>query len=92
MGLMLWAAAQTVPVLGIGDYNFDYDFPTEKGNAAFDEFLADDTWLWVKPAELVDTNWADSHHTVKAEMRRLPSNDLSVSPPYTVIAETPLKT
>ena len=58
-GLRLWAAAQTVPVIGIGEYNFDYDFPTAKGNAAFDEFLSDDTWQWVRPEELVDTNWSD---------------------------------
>lgn len=57
--LRLWAAAQNVPVLAIGDYNFDYDFLTGKGNKAFDEFLSDGTWQWVKPEKLVDTNWSD---------------------------------
>ena len=58
-GLRLWAADQTVPIIGIGDYNFDYDFPTSKGNAAFDEFVRGDTWRWVMPIELIDTNWSD---------------------------------
>ena len=39
--------------------NMDYDFPTQKGNKAFDEFLTGDVWKWVKPAKLVDTNWSD---------------------------------
>ena len=58
-GLRLWAADQDVPVLAIGDYNFDFDFPTRKGNKAFEEFLRDGTWSWIEPDELVDTNWAD---------------------------------
>ena len=37
----------------------DYDFPTQKGNKAFDEFLTDDVWEWVKPDPLIDTNWCD---------------------------------
>ena len=27
---------QELPIIGIGDYNFEFDFPTRKGNAAFD--------------------------------------------------------
>ena len=50
---------ETGPILGIGDYNFDFDFPTRQGNAAFDEFLVDDVWRWVEPETLVDTNWSD---------------------------------
>ena len=57
--LRLWAAAQTLPVVAMGDFNFDYSFATQAGNAAFTEFLSDDTWKWVRPDPLVDTNWAD---------------------------------
>ena len=42
-----------------GDFNFDYSFATQAGNAAFTEFLSDDTWKWVRPDPLIDTNWAD---------------------------------
>ena len=37
----------------------DYSFVTQTGNDAFTEFLGGDTWRWVKPDPLVDTNWAD---------------------------------
>jgi hypothetical protein len=57
--LRLWVEDQTLPVIGIGDYNFDYDFHTQRGNAAFDEFLVDGHWRWVRPDPLVDTNWSD---------------------------------
>ena len=59
LGLRKWAEAQTLPVFAIGDFNFDYDFPTQKGNKAFDIFTEGDTWQWVKPDPLVDTNWSD---------------------------------
>ncbi len=58
-GMRTWAASQTVPVIAIGDFNFDYVFETEKGNKGFDVFLAGDTWKWVRPEKLVDTNWYD---------------------------------
>ena len=58
-GLRLWCEDQTLPVIGIGDYNFDFDFKTRRGNAAFDEHMLDYRWRWVQPDKLVDTNWAD---------------------------------
>ena len=30
-----------------------------QGNAAFDEFLSDGVWQWVRPKPLVDTQWSD---------------------------------
>jgi hypothetical protein len=57
--LRQWAEVQTVPIIAIGDYNFDYSFVTQTGNEAFTEFLDGGTWTWVKPDPLVDTNWAD---------------------------------
>ena len=57
--LVEWARDQTLPVLAIGDYNFDYVFATEKGNEAFNIFLRDNVFKWVRPRELIDTNWFD---------------------------------
>lgn len=37
----------------------DYDFNSGKGNAAFDEFLKDGVWNWIKPAKMIDTNCGD---------------------------------
>lgn len=58
-GLREWASTVSLPIIAVGDYNFDYDFPTSKGNAGFDEMLRDETWKWIKPMKLIDTNWAD---------------------------------
>ncbi|KAA1258475.1 Endonuclease/Exonuclease/phosphatase family protein [Rubripirellula obstinata] len=60
-GLRQWAASMTLPVIAIGDYNFDYVFETEKGNPAFDIFMSDDTFVWVKPEPLIDSNWFDGN-------------------------------
>lgn len=59
IGLREWARDQNVAVINIGDFNMDYDFHTQKGNAAFPEMLRDNVYNWVKPVELIDTNWAD---------------------------------
>lgn len=58
-GLRKWANAQTLPVIGMGDMNFDYEIATEEGNEGYDTFFEGDTFQWVKPAEMIDTNWAD---------------------------------
>jgi hypothetical protein len=58
-GLREWARTKTTPIIAIGDYNFDFDFPTQKGKLAFDEFLKDGVWKWIKPVEMIDTNWSD---------------------------------
>jgi endonuclease/exonuclease/phosphatase family metal-dependent hydrolase len=64
-GLREWARAQTLPCITIGDFNMDYDFHAMKGNQAFIEILRDGIWSWVKPAELIDTNWYDPEHDGK---------------------------
>ena len=58
-GLREWARNKSTPIVAIGDYNFDYDFHTKKGNAGFDEFLKDGVWKWIKPEPMIDTNWSD---------------------------------
>ena len=58
-GLREWARVSTVPTIAIGDFNFDYSFKSEKGNASFVEMMRDGIWLWVKPEEWIDTNWSD---------------------------------
>lgn len=57
--LVEWARNETMPVVAVGDYNFDYVFETEKGNPAFANMLRDNIWKWIKPEEMIDTNWYD---------------------------------
>lgn len=58
--LVEWARTQLLPVVALGDYNFDYEFATAKGNEGFDNMLKDNVWNWVEPVELIDSNWYDN--------------------------------
>ncbi len=58
--LVNWARDQTLPILALGDYNFDYVFKTKKGNEGFRLFMKDNIWQWIEPIELIDTNWYDN--------------------------------
>ncbi len=54
-----WARNQATPIIAIGDYNFDYNFRAQKGNAGFDEFIRDGVWKWIEPLEMIDTSWSE---------------------------------
>ena len=59
LGLSAWAREQNLPLIAVGDYNFDFDFATKSGNEAFRAFLQDGVWKWNEPRELIDSNWDD---------------------------------
>ena len=58
-GLREWARDSNTPIVAIGDFNFDYSFTKQKGNEAFNEFMQDDVWKWIRPVEEIDSNWSD---------------------------------
>ena len=58
--LVQWARNQNLPIVALGDYNFDYVFESRKGNEAFRLFMQDNIWRWIEPIELIDTNWYDN--------------------------------
>ena len=58
-GLREWAASEELPVVLVGDCNFDYDFGAGEGNQAYDAFLEENVWQIVEPAAWMDTNWSD---------------------------------
>jgi endonuclease/exonuclease/phosphatase family metal-dependent hydrolase len=68
-GLRKWAEAQSLPLIAIGDYNFDYDFHTKTGNMAFQLFTKDNVWKWVRPEKLIDSNWADNNPRLPLDQR-----------------------
>jgi hypothetical protein len=59
VGLREWAREQALPVIAVGDYNFDVDVATQKGNYAYDAFLQEGVFRWLQPDQLVATNWSD---------------------------------
>lgn len=57
-GLREWARTQTLPLIAVGDYNYDWHF--ENGDSdhdrGYDELVADDIFSWVRPQTLVPTH------------------------------------
>ncbi len=45
-----WGRSQGLPIIAVGDYNFDFSLSNQKGNRALDIFLSDDTFIWLKPS------------------------------------------
>ena len=58
-GLREWARDSQTPIVAMGDFNFDYSFANQKGNIAFNEFMKDGVWRWIRPVEEIDSNWSD---------------------------------
>lgn len=68
-GLRAWAKAQTLPVIAVGDWNFDYSIDDGTGNVAFDNLMkktADNKriWTWVRPRRLYQTQLSPRFHSV----------------------------
>jgi endonuclease/exonuclease/phosphatase family metal-dependent hydrolase len=55
--LNAWAAGQALPVIALGDYNFDWNLPNGDldHDVGYDNMVADGVWQWVRPTELVTT-------------------------------------
>jgi endonuclease/exonuclease/phosphatase family metal-dependent hydrolase len=58
-GLREWARDSQMPIIAMGDFNFDFSFKSQSGNEAFNLFLKDGVWKWIRPKEEIDSNWAD---------------------------------
>lgn len=52
-----WAASESLPLIAIGDFNFDWVVPGGETNhdAGYDLLIADDVWRWVRPDPLIPT-------------------------------------
>ncbi|MEZ6095857.1 MAG: hypothetical protein R3C03_16775 [Pirellulaceae bacterium] len=74
--LRKWAEAHDEPIIAAGDFNFDYDFHTQKGNEGFDAMFEGDTWQWVKPDPLVDSNWSQDRRITDRDVDRYPDSIL----------------
>ena len=53
--LNTWASQQTLPIIAVGDYNFDWNISNETGNESFDAFVEPGTYQWIKPTNLINT-------------------------------------
>lgn len=57
--LVDWARSQSLPILAVGSYKFDYNIQTQTGNEAFATIQRDDVFKWIRPLQIVDTEWTD---------------------------------
>ena len=74
--LRKWAEDSTEPVLAAGDFNFDFEFATQKGNAGYDAMVDGNVWTWLKPDPLIDSNWADDRRITDRRVDRYPDSIL----------------
>ena len=74
--LRKWAADSREPVIAAGDFNFDFDFATQKGNAGYDATVDGNVWAWLKPDPLIDSNWADDRRITDRRVDRYPDSIL----------------
>jgi len=51
-----WVANQTLPVIAVGDYNFDFEIDSSTHDPAMDLLLENQHFFWVYPPLLVRTN------------------------------------
>ncbi len=64
--LNAWAQKQTLPIVAVGDYNFDWD--VEVGNAdhdaGYDALTANDAFVWVRPEMLIKSQCSPKYNSV----------------------------
>lgn len=64
VNLQSWVMEQKVPVIGLGDYNFDLDVETGNANPAYYLFTKHDHWRWIKPSKVVRTGCHKGYNSV----------------------------
>lgn len=64
--LNTWATAQPLPVIAVGDYNFDWNLPDGESDhdAGYDNMTRNDVFRWVRPATLVKTQCNPNFNSV----------------------------
>ncbi|MDQ8200680.1 hypothetical protein QEH56_21110 [Pelagicoccus enzymogenes] len=61
-----WVGSQVVPVVAVGDYNFDWDV-SENGNSrdrGFDLMTAGGAWAWIKPDPVEVTHLSNRYDSI----------------------------
>ena len=64
--LNLWASQQTLPIIAVGDYNFDWSVPVgdKVHDQAYDEMVKDGHFTWIRPSTLKKTQASPNFNTV----------------------------
>lgn len=61
-----WVRNQTLPVVAVGDYNFDFDVVggDQNHDRGFDNMTAGGAWTWVRPPTLIKTQCSPQFNSV----------------------------
>lgn len=61
-----WASGQTLPIIAVGDYNFDWDIHVgdQIHDAGYDAMVAEGHFNWIRPDDLKKTQSHPDYHTV----------------------------
>jgi hypothetical protein len=61
-----WVRTQTLPVVAVGDYNFDWEVRGGETNhdRGYDNMTAGGAWTWVRPATLIKTQCSPEFDSV----------------------------
>lgn len=63
--LNTWGAAQTLPIVTIGDFNFDWKADGSSHDEGYDNLIANDVFRWVKPPDpLVRTECSEFYDSL----------------------------
>ncbi len=57
--LNAWVTSQGLPVIAVGDYNFDWSVTTDDHDPAYDKMVENGDWTWVRPDVLSKTQCSD---------------------------------
>ncbi|MFN9245617.1 MAG: endonuclease/exonuclease/phosphatase family protein [Planctomycetota bacterium] len=74
--LVKWAADRQEPVITAGDFNFDFEFKSARGNPGFQAMMEGGVWEWLKPDPLLDSNWSDDRQALPQRVDRYPDSIL----------------
>lgn len=61
-----WARMQNLPMIAVGDYNFDWDISSQgqKRDLGFDLLTQNEVFRWVKPEVLISTQCSSEFNTI----------------------------
>ena len=65
-GLNIWGSKNYLPIIAVGDYNFDWNISPSLPyrDRGFDLLVADDVFVWVRPDVLVKTQCSKKYNSV----------------------------
>lgn len=64
--LNVWVRTQTLPVIAVGDYNFDWDVVggDQNHDLGYDNMINSGAWTWVRPATLIKSQCSPQFNSV----------------------------